>query len=56
MTGFRCADIGMQCGFEVKNGSSKDEVMQIATVHAKAAHGIHTVPADLASKISSAIR
>ncbi len=55
MPNFRCADLGMNCGFEVRNGSSKDEVVQIASVHAKAAHGMTTVPPDLAGKISAAI-
>lgn len=53
---FKCKDIGMKCGFEVKGASSRDEVMQIASVHAKAAHNMETVPADVAQKISSAIR
>lgn len=53
--GFRCADLGMNCGFEVKNATNKDEVLQIAAVHAKTTHGIQSVPPDLAEKISAAI-
>ena len=53
---FKCRDIGMQCGFEVHGGSSKDEVMQIAAVHAKASHGMDSIPADVAAKVSAAIR
>lgn len=53
---FKCEDIGMQCGFEVKGVPSKDEVMQIASVHAKVAHGMQTVPPEVAQKVSSAIR
>lgn len=56
MPSFRCADIGMNCGFEVKNGSNKDEVAQIAAVHARVAHGMQTIPPDVASKVSAAIR
>lgn len=53
---FKCKDIGMTCGFEVKGGSSRDEVLQIASVHAKVAHNMQTIPADVAQKVSSAIR
>jgi len=53
---FKCKDIGMQCGFEVKGGSSKDEVLQIAAVHAKAAHGMQTIPSDVAAKVNAAIK
>ena len=53
---FKCKDIGMQCGFEVKGASSRDEVMQIAAAHAKAAHNMQTIPPDVAQKVGSAIR
>ncbi|MDG6903256.1 MAG: DUF1059 domain-containing protein [Nitrososphaerota archaeon] len=45
----------MQCGFEVHGVSSRDEVMQLAVVHAKAAHNMQTVSPDVANKVSSAI-
>ena len=53
---FKCKDLGMKCGVEVKGASSKDEVMQVASVHAKATHGMQTVPPEIAQKVSSAIR
>ncbi len=54
---FKCKDAGMkECNFEVKGGSSKDEVMQIAVVHAKQAHHMDTIPPDVASKVSAAIK
>lgn len=53
---FKCKDTGMKCDFEVKGGSSKDEIMQIASVHAKVAHNMQTIPPDVAAKVSSAIR
>ena len=52
---FKCKDIGMQCGFEVHGASSRDEVMQLAVVHAKATHNMQTVSPDVANKVSSAI-
>ena len=51
---FKCKDIGMECGFEVKGASSKDEVMQIVSVHAKTTHNMQTIPPDVAQKVSSA--
>ncbi len=53
---FKCKDIGMKCGFEVKGASSKDEVMQIASIHARVTHSMQTVPQEIAQKVSSAIR
>ena len=55
MPSFRCADLGMPCSFEVKDATNKDEVMQIVAVHAKVGHGMESVPADLAAKVSAAI-
>ncbi|MDG6901090.1 MAG: DUF1059 domain-containing protein [Nitrososphaerota archaeon] len=46
----------MKCGFEVKGASSRDEVMQVASVHAKTTHNMQTIPPDLVQKVSSAIR
>ena len=55
MPSFRCADVGMNCGFDVKNSTSTDETLQIAAIHAKVAHGISSIPPDLAAKVSGAI-
>jgi len=44
------------CDFEVNGASSKDEVMQIAAVHAKQAHKMETIPPDVAQKVSAAIK
>jgi predicted small metal-binding protein len=53
----KCSDTGMKgCDFEVKGASSRDEVMQIATVHAKQSHNMDTIPPDVAQKVSSAIK
>jgi predicted small metal-binding protein len=56
MSSFACKDLGMNCGFELRGAKSKDEVMQLATVHAKMVHAISPVPPDLASKIQAAIK
>ena len=54
--GFKCQDIGMKCGFAVQGSTSKDEVLQIAAVHAKHAHQITNVTPELAGKIAGAVR
>lgn len=53
---FKCKDIGMKCDFEVKGASSKDEVMQMASIHAKLTHNMETIPQDVAQKVSAAIK
>ena len=54
---FKCKDAGMKnCDFEVKGASTRDEVMQIAAVHAKTAHRMETIPPDGAQKVSSDIK
>ena len=56
MPSFACKDLGMNCGFEVRGAGSKDEVMKLAAVHAKAVHAIDPIPHDLAAKVQSAIK
>jgi predicted small metal-binding protein len=53
---FKCEDVGMKCGFEFKDASSKDEAMQLAATHARVTHGMQTIPPDLAAKVNAAIR
>ncbi len=52
---FKCKDTGMDCDFEVKIASSRDEVMQEADVHTKIAHGLKTMPRDM-EKVAEAIK
>ncbi len=56
MASFKCADLGMSCGFEVKGAKDADEVMAIAAAHARSSHGIASPPPDLVEKIRQAIR
>jgi predicted small metal-binding protein len=46
----------MQCPFEIKGAGSRDEVMQLAAVHAKATHQMESVAPELAQKIGAAIK
>lgn len=56
MSTFKCADLGMSCGFEVKGAKDANEAMAIAAIHAKSSHGIANPPADLVAKIQKAIK
>ena len=52
----KCKDVGVECDFEVNGTTSEDEVMQIATIHAKLAHNMNEIPPDLAAKVKAAIK
>lgn len=56
MVSFKCADIGLNCGFEAKGAKDANEMMAIAAAHAKSSHGIANPPADLVTKIQQAIK
>ena len=56
MSSFKCADIGMSCGFEVKGAKDANEIMAIAAAHAKSSHGIASPQPDLVAKLQKAIR
>lgn len=51
----RCRDVGPDCNFEAR-GATVEEIMQQAAVHAKAVHGMTTIPPDLAEKAKAAIK
>ncbi len=52
---FACKDIGMKCNFETE-AATKESLMPKIAEHAKKAHGISTIPDDLRSKVSAAIK
>ncbi|MEM3841213.1 MAG: DUF1059 domain-containing protein [Candidatus Micrarchaeaceae archaeon] len=52
---FRCADIGMSCGFEAR-ASQKSELMEKIAEHAKSAHNIQKIDAELKKKVEKAIK
>jgi len=53
---FSCASIGMNCGFEVKNASTEEELLEILKVHAKEAHNMSSIPSEVLNKIKSNIK
>ena len=55
MPSFKCADIGMDCKFEAKS-LTKGGLMKKIASHASDVHKITSIPADLKTKIESAIK
>jgi predicted small metal-binding protein len=56
MYSFKCKDLGMKCGFEVKD-ADHDELMEIIALHAKKSHDMVTpFPPDMMEKIDKAIK
>lgn len=52
---FKCSDIGMNCGFETK-ASTKEELLPKIVEHAKTAHNMTEIPADVKEKVDKAIK
>ncbi len=52
---FKCADIGMNCSYE-ETASTTEQLMPKIATHAKTAHGMNEVPAEIMAKISAAIK
>ena len=55
MPSFACKDIGMDCPFKA-TASTEAELMKKIADHAKSAHKIDPVPADLMAKIKKAVK
>jgi len=55
MPSFKCADIGMKCGFEA-TAKTEPELLKKIAGHAKAVHGIDPIPPDLMAKVQKAIK
>jgi predicted small metal-binding protein len=46
-----CREAGVDCDFKVTGASSENEIMLLAAVHAKLAHNIDPLPAELVEKV-----
>jgi len=55
MASFRCADIGMKCGFET-TAPTKEELLLKVGMHASDAHKMTSVPQDVLAAINKAIK
>jgi predicted small metal-binding protein len=55
MATFKCSDLGMKCGFEVKD-ENEDEMMKLIATHAEQTHDMKEVSPDMQAKIKQAIK
>lgn len=53
---FSCASVGMNCEYEIRNAGSEEELLEMLKVHAKRAHGINEIPAEMVEKIKANIK
>jgi predicted small metal-binding protein len=51
----RCREVGVDCDFEAR-GETEQEVLHKCAEHAKSAHGMNELSADLAAKVKASIR
>lgn len=51
----RCRDVGVDCDFEAR-GQDVQEVLEKCEEHARSAHGMQEIPAELVAKVKAAIR
>jgi len=49
-----CRDVGVDCDF-VARGQTEQEVLAKCTEHARSAHGMQELPAELTAKVKAAI-
>lgn len=52
---FKCADIGMNCGFET-TADTTEQLMPKVAAHAKTVHGMTEIPKDILAKVQAAIK
>ena len=50
-----CRDIGLNCSYEI-NGSTSREIMKIFIDHAKTAHNMQVLSADVIFRVQNAIK
>ena len=55
MASFMCKDVGMSCGFEVKD-ENQDELMKIVAMHAEKTHNMKDIPPDKMEQIRKAVK
>ncbi|MFW9874086.1 MAG: DUF1059 domain-containing protein [Candidatus Thorarchaeota archaeon] len=55
MPKFKCANIGMDCGFKIQAGN-ETELMKHIGNHAKWAHNMDTIPPETLENVKKAIK
>ena len=51
----RCRDVGMDCDF-VAQADTEEEILQHAAAHARVAHNMQEIPAEVITVVRMAIR
>ena len=49
-----CREVGMDCDF-VARGENENEILAKAAAHAKADHGMDSIPEDVLKKVKAAV-
>jgi len=55
MPSFKCKDMGMKCGFEIKD-ENQDELMKVISLHAENTHQMKEMTPEMAEKLKKAIK
>jgi predicted small metal-binding protein len=55
MASFKCKDIGMKCGFEIKD-ENMDEMMKEIAMHGEMTHGMKGASPEFMEKLKKAIK
>ena len=55
MASFKCKDMGMKCGFEVKD-ENEDEMKEVIALQARKSHNITEFSTDMMEKVKKAIK
>ncbi len=50
----KCRDVGVDCDF-VARGQTEQEILDQCSEHARTAHGMSEIPAELAARVRAAI-
>jgi predicted small metal-binding protein len=52
---FKCAAIGMNCGYE-ETANTTEQLMPKIAAHAKAAHGMSQIPKEVLAEVQAAMK
>jgi predicted small metal-binding protein len=55
MPSIKCKDLGMSCGFELKD-DNEVEMMQLLAMHAEKTHNMKPIPPEVLEKVKKAIK
>jgi predicted small metal-binding protein len=53
---FSCKDVGMNCGYEIRNASSEEELLEILMIHVREEHNSNEISRDVLNNIKRNIK